>query len=141
MKIWVALVNILCKIGPEMYKPYVRFDNNNANNILYVRLLTALYGMLIASLLYYNKYRKDIESTGFEVNPFDACVANIMFNGKQHTVAWHVDDLDSIHMDPKVNGDFQKWLEKTYGSNDIGHVDASHGKLHKYLTMALDYTE
>ena len=64
-----------------------------------------------------------------------------MVNGKQHTVAWHVDDLKSIHVDPKVNDDFQKWLEKTYVSGDIGHVEESRGKVHEYLVKTLDYTE
>ena len=44
-------------------------------------------------------------------------------------------------MDPKFNEDFHKWLEKTYGSDDIGHVEASRGKVHEYLVMTLDYTE
>ena len=69
MKIWGALVDIICKIGPEMYKPNVRFDNNNRDKILYVRMLTAVYVILIVSLLYYKKFRKDITSIGFEVNP------------------------------------------------------------------------
>ena len=29
IKIWGSLVDILCKISPEIYKPYVRFDKNN----------------------------------------------------------------------------------------------------------------
>ena len=100
-----------------------------------------LYGIIIASLLYHKKFRKDIELIGFEVNQYDACVANIMFNGKQRTVAWYVYDLKSSHVDPKVNDIFHKWLEKTYGSDDIGYVEASRGKVHEYLEMALDYTE
>ena len=44
-------------------------------------------------------------------------------------------------MDPKFNDDFHKWLEKTYGSDDIGHVEASRGKVHEYLAMTLDNTE
>ena len=96
--------------------------------------------MIIASILYYKKFRKFFESIGIEVNPYDACVVNRMINGKQHTVAWNVDDLKSIHVDPKVNGDFHKRLEKTYESDDIGHVKASHEKVHEYLAMNLDYT-
>jgi hypothetical protein len=45
-------------------------------------MLMALYGMLIASILYYKKFRKDIESIGFEVNPYDICVANRRVQGK-----------------------------------------------------------
>ena len=44
-------------------------------------------------------------------------------------------------MDPKVNDDFNKWLEKTYRSDDIGNVEASRWKVHKYLAMNLNYTE
>ena len=64
-----------------------------------------------------------------------------MVNGKQQTVAWNVDDLKSSHVYPKVNDNFHKWLEKTYGIDDIGHVEASRGKVHEYLAMTLDYTE
>ena len=64
-----------------------------------------------------------------------------MVNGKKHTVAWHVDDLKSSHVDPKVNDNFHKWLEKTYGSDGIGNVEASRGKVNEYLAMTLDYTE
>ena len=140
-KIWGALVDIICKISPRIYKPYVMSDKKSREKILYVRMLKALYGMIIASLLYYKKLRKDIESIGFEVNTYDACVSNTMVNGKQHTVACHVDDVKSNHVYPKLNDDFHKWLEKTYGSDDIGHVEASRGKVHEYLAMTLDYTE
>jgi hypothetical protein len=37
-----------------------------------------------------------------------------MIKSAQHTVVFHVDDLKSSHMDPKVNDDFAKWLEQTY---------------------------
>jgi len=73
-------------------------------------MLKALYWMMIASILYYKKFRKDIESIGFEVNPYDICMANRMVNLKQHT---HV---KSSHIDPKVNDQFHKWSEQKYGS-------------------------
>ena len=64
-----------------------------------------------------------------------------MVNGKQNTVAYHFDDLESSHLDPDFNDDFHKWLEKTYGSNYIGHVEARRGKVQNYVVMTLDYTE
>ena len=60
-------------------------------------------------------------------------------NGKQHTVSWHVDDLISSHIDSKVNDRFLEWLEKTYASDDIGHVKAVRGKRHDYLAMILNF--
>jgi len=66
-------------------------------------MLKALYRMMIESILYYKKFRKEIESIRFEVNPLHICVANRMVNRKQHTVTWHIDDVKSSHVDSKVN--------------------------------------
>ncbi len=47
-----------------------------------------------ASLLFYRKLRKELEDYGFEVKPYDPCVANkVTEGGKQMMVIWHVDDL------------------------------------------------
>lgn len=59
--------------------------------------------MIQSFLKFYKKFVSDLESVGFMINPYDACVMNRMVNGKQHTVAWHVDDLKLRHVDPKVN--------------------------------------
>ena len=72
------------------------------------------------------------------MNPYDACVANIMVNGKQHIVACNFDNLKSSHVDPNFNDDFHKWLEIMYASNYIGHMEAKCGKVHEYLEMTLD---
>ena len=62
-------------------------------------MLKALYGMIKVSILYYKKFRTDIESIGYLVNPYDACVANIIINGKHHALTWHVDDVKASHVD------------------------------------------
>ena len=92
----------------------------------------------MSSLLFYKKFRKSIEAIGYEVNPYDPCVANKIINGKQHTLSWHVDDLKSSHVDPKVNDDFHKWLQDEYGQ--IKEITATRGKKHVYLGMTLDYS-
>jgi hypothetical protein len=84
-------------------------------------------------------FAKEIESIRFDVNPCDPCVANLIVNGKQHTVSWHVNDLKSSHINSKVNDQFLQWLEKMYASNDIGHVKAIHGNCHNYLAMILNF--
>ena len=86
--------------------------------------------MLIASILYYKKFRKKIELIGFEVNLYDICVANCVVNGKQHTVTWHVNDIKSSHMDPKVNDEFHAWCEKMYRGDQTGHVKVMCGPIH-----------
>jgi hypothetical protein len=48
-------------------------------------------------------------------------------------------DLKSSHNDPKVNDQFDKWLQKTYGKH--GKVVSHRGKIHDYLGMELDYSK
>lgn len=138
MKIRGALVDMLLELDPELYGPFVVYENGE--KVLYVILLKALYGTLQAALLFYKKLKKDLESIGFKINPYDPCVANRTINGKQHTVTWHVDDLKSSHVDPKVNDEFFKWLEKMYGDPNVAPVKATRGKIHDYLAMKLDFT-
>ena len=94
--------------------------------------------MLMSGLLFYKKFRKSVEGIGYEVNPYDPCIANKMINGKQHTISWHVDDVKSSHVDPKVNDNFQKWLQKEYGQ--VRRVTSCRGTKHDYLGMTLDYS-
>ena len=84
MKITGVLVNLLVEIAPETYGPYVIFECGK--KVLYVELLKAMYGQLIAALLWYNKFRGNLESIGYVFNPYDPCVANKVIEGKQHTV-------------------------------------------------------
>ena len=88
----------------------------NNRKVIYVVVLKALYGMLIASLLWHQKFREDLESIGFKFNIYDPCVANRMINNKQHTTRFHVDDILSSHVDSEVNDGFLQWLNKKYGS-------------------------
>jgi hypothetical protein len=87
------MAELLVKLEPKIYRKYVTRDAKG-KPILYVRLLKALYGLLRSALLFYRKLRGELEAYGFEVNPYDPCVANMMTpSGKQMTVMWHVDDL------------------------------------------------
>ena len=61
--------------------------------------------------------------------------------GKQQTFTWHVDDLKSIHVYPKVNEEFTQWCENTYGSDDLVNVIVARGKIHDYLGMIMDFTQ
>ena len=71
-------------------------------------MIKALYGMLVSALLYYKKFKADLEKIGFKVNPYVQCMANKMVRGHQHTVTWHVDDIKSSHVDHKVKDEFLK---------------------------------
>jgi hypothetical protein len=131
------VVDILIQINPEIYGPYVVYENGK--KVIYLQVLRALYGMLISSLLFYKKFRKDLEENGYEFNPYDPCVANKNINGHQHTIRFHVDDLMASHIDPKVNDQFEKWLNSKYGS--YGNVKAVRGPRHDFLGMIFNFGE
>ena len=74
--------------------------------VLYLNILREIYGMSEARLLWYRKFRGDLEGIGFKFNDYNACVTNRVIQKQQHTVHFHVDGVLSSHMDPKVNIDF-----------------------------------
>ena len=137
MKIKGKLVDMLLMLAPEIYGNFVVYENGR--KVIYVQVLRAIYGMLTAALHWYNQLRGDMEEEGFVFNPYDPCVANRMVNGKQHTVLFHVDDLKSSHVDPKVNDDFLEFLNRKYGA--LGEVKATRGNVHDYLGMTIDFSD
>ena len=137
MKITGVLVDLLVDLDPDLYGPFVVFERGVKT--LYVRVLRAAYGMLVASLLWYKKWRHDLESEqGFKFNPYDPCVANRVAEGSQHTIVFHVDDLKSSHRSVNVNDEFAKWLQKKYGA--YKDVPIKRGKRHEFLGMILDFS-
>src|SRR5210317_2369503 len=135
MKNTGVLIDILVNKDPGRYKGYVVYENGK--RVQYVILMRALYGMLDAALLWYKRFRKDLEGIGFIFNNYDPCVANKKIDGKQLTIRFHVDDIMSSHVDPTVNDDFLIWLNRKYGEH--GKVKATRGKEHNYLGMTLRF--
>ena len=74
--------------------------------VLYVHITQAIYGMLVSAMLFYCNLTKALLSYSFELNPYDPCVANKKVNSEQLTIYWHMDDLKSSHINPKVNDEF-----------------------------------
>jgi hypothetical protein len=110
MCIMGRLAELMVKTAPEIYRKYIYVGSNN-KPVLYVKLQKSLYGCLRSALLFYQKLLKDLEDNGFELNPYDPCVANKVINGKQFTINWHVDDLKLSHVDAKVVDDTITWLK------------------------------
>ncbi len=55
------------KIAPEVHEAYVT-TNIKGNKQILVECLNALYGTMVASLLYYEKFTKSLKNNGYEVN-------------------------------------------------------------------------
>ena len=122
---------------PETYQEYVH--HKRGHPFIYCKLNVALYGTLKAAILFWIKLSKSLKQQGFEINPYDWCVANRMIDGKQCTILWHVDDLKLSHVDPKVIDKIIEQLEKEYGK--VGKMTVRRGKVHNYLGMTLDFTQ
>ena len=137
-----VVVDWLVKIAPEVYGPFVTTDKKG-NKVLLVECWNAIYGTMIAGLLYYRKFSESLAEQGYVQNAYDPCVWNKMINGKQSTICFHVDDCKISHKSAKVNDDTIKWLRRDYESiftDGSGEMKVARGKVHKYLGMKLDFT-
>ena len=50
------------------------------------------------ALLWYELYVDTLKNLGFELNPYNLCVANKTINDRQCTIVWHVDDNKISHV-------------------------------------------
>jgi hypothetical protein len=142
IKIRGILVDILVEIAPDVYKPWVLKDKKGSKQLL-VKCQNALYGTMVASLLYYRKFVKSLMDIDFVINPYDLCVANKMIEGKHMTICFHVDDWKLSHRKTKVIDSMIESLRQEYESifeDGSGEMMVRKGKTHKYLSMTLDYT-
>ena len=112
--------------------------DRKGNKQILVECLNALYGTMVASLLYYEKFTKSLKANGYEMNPYDACVWNKVIDGKQCTICFHVDDCKISHVSNQVVEQTIEWLRQDYESifeDGSGKMKVSRGKVHKYLGM------
>jgi hypothetical protein len=91
--------------------------------------------MMKSALLFYRKLIKELKEIGFEINPYDPCVANKFVDGKQMTVRRHINDLMISHVNQGEIFKFVRCIKDIYGDNLSENV----GKVHDYLGMTFDY--
>ena len=134
MKMEGRLAKLVALVDRSIYSEYIT-TTRKGKPTLYVVLKKALYGCLRSALLFYETLTKDLKAYGFEINPYDPCVANMMIDGEQCTILWHVDDLKISHKDEAVIDKILNWLEDTYGK-----IRTTKGKQHTYVGMDLDFS-
>ena len=86
--------DIMCEINEE-YKDHIVYEVNKHGKrvqCLYVKVLRALYGCLESAFLWYQLYSETLSKLGFEINPYDRCVANKIIDSKQYMILFYVDD-------------------------------------------------
>ena len=106
-----ALVDVLVDISPDIYGLYVSTEKKGVKTLI-LRCHNAIYGTMVASLLYYKKICKTITHLGFKINPYDPCVASLNIDDNQQTTCWHVDNCKLSHVEPKVNDKLIKSLKQ-----------------------------
>jgi len=115
--------DIMCDVNPK-YAPFVVIKSGK--RVLYLRLLKALYGCVKSALLWYELFTETLIGMGFELNPYDPCVANSMIDGKQCTIAWYVDDNKISHVSSEVVTSIIEAIEARFGKMTVvrekGHV-------------------
>jgi hypothetical protein len=117
IKIRRILVDILVEIAPDVYKKYATTDKNGVRQLLVQCQNALLYGMMVASLLYYRKFTiKSLTEIGFKINPYNSCITNKMIEGQQMTICFHVDDCKLSHRKSKVMDKMIEWLRQEYES-------------------------
>jgi len=142
MRIRGHMVDVLVKVAPTVYGPYVSTDKQGRKQLL-VECLNAIYGTMVASLLYYRKFTRSLKNQGYTMNPYDPCVWNKMIRGEQITICFHVDDCKVSHKSVQVVDEAIKWLRRDYESifeDGSGAMTVHRGRVHKYLGMTIDYS-
>ena len=99
MRLEGTMAELLVRLDPKLYRKYVQ--TINGKSVLYVELKKALYGTMRAALLFWKLLTSKLVAMGFEINPYDWCVANKDIDGKQCTIVWHVDYLKYRMLIPK----------------------------------------
>ena len=136
MKLEGKMAELLVRIAPSLYRKHIRMEKGRM--VLYVQLMKALYGTLKAALLFWKRLSSQLIRWGFELNPYDSCVANKVINGKQCTILWHVDDLKISHVEADVVTNIITLLELEFGKD--APLTVTRGKVHDYLGMTIDYS-
>jgi len=75
-----------------------------------------------------------LKEIGFELNPYDLCVANATIKGKQCTICWYVDDNKISHEDQEVLDSVIKKIETQFGS-----MSKTLGDEHEFLGMDIQF--
>ena len=130
------LAKLLTKVDPELYSKFL--TKEGGKDVMYVRLAKALYGTLQAAMLFWKDLTQFlVKEQGFELNPYDECVANKVIDGAQCTVLWHVDDLKLSHVSQQVLDGLVDLMNQKYGK--LAPLTVTKGNVHDYLGMTLDF--
>ena len=142
IKIRGILVDVLLDLAPYVYGTYVTNYRKRIKKLI-APCTNAIYGNMVESLLYYYRFFKTLKLNKFRINPYDPCVTNVLVNGLQQYIIFHVDGFNFIYKNNNINDSFIGVLWEEYQSifeNGSGKMEVNRVKVHKHLGMKLDYS-
>ena len=80
MKIRGLLIDILLEIDEDKCKDFIIYPGKD--KLLCIKMLKVSHSILVASILCYKKFRKNIEVIEHKVNPYNISIARKIINGK-----------------------------------------------------------
>ena len=132
------MVDKLLEIDHDLYTSYITVEKGE--KVMYMELLKVLYRTLWASRLFWEKLQaKLVNDWGSTPNQYDSCVVNKKVDGKQLTMAWHMDDLKVSHEKEEVLDEFIGMMEREFGQD--APLSVSQGPVQEYLGMTLDFSK
>ena len=128
MRIDPQLATIVCDLD-ESYNKLL-----GTKGEIYVKLKRALYGCIESAKLWQQHLIQTLKDMQFAQNRYDPCVLNkYLPDGKQITIAFHVDDLLITSCNQQAINDLCNELKNKYAQ-----VKTHEGKIISYLGMNID---
>ena len=82
-----------------------------------IYILSAFYGLLRSSNIFYLKLETYLKNNGFVINPYDLCMVNKMVKGEALTLVWYFDYPKVSHKDLFEATKFAQYFLTIYGKN------------------------
>ena len=136
------LVGMLIDVAPDIYGLYVTTDRKGFLKII-TQCMNVIYVTIIASLMHYCMFYKRLKLNEFNMNPYYHFFVNRLVNVLQQYILFHVGDFKFSHKDTKVNDTFIEVIceeKQSILEDGSSTMQVSRGKVHKYLSMTLEYS-
>lgn len=106
---------------------------------MYGKLNKAVYGTLLAGILFYTELSEFLKDEGFRIYPYDPCCFTKMINGSSCTLLSYVDDIYATYKDQNVLDDVLKVINNKF-KTDTQNLSITKGVNHAYIGMNIDFS-
>jgi hypothetical protein len=119
----------------QVNKAYETFvTNKKRQTSIIFTAKKALYRCVKSALLWYELFSGTLQDLGFDLNPYDGCVANKSIEGTQCTIVWYNDDHKIPHVNQAVVTHIIEKSEERFGKMTV-----TRGNDHTLLGMSFSF--